>query len=134
MKLRRSPQSLPSSLTEYPKGICIETEAGRFYLHADGKRYKITSEEVYRSWFFPLTVRTTEAAVANIPLALTKLGFRDGTLIYNIKDARLYLVTQGTRRPIVSPAALSRLGLTKDSAMVVSDSDVNLMKLGDDYA
>lgn len=130
---QRNQRVLPSVRTDYPTGICVETETGRFFLHGDGKRYRIPSEEIYRSWAFPLTVPTTEAAVSHIPLALTKLGFRDGTLIYNIKDATIYLVSQTKRRPVVSPEALRRLGLTKDSAMVVSDYDINLMKLGDDY-
>ena len=133
LKARRR-QTLPTTRTDYPKGIAISTEAGRFYLHNDGKRYTIPSEEIYRSWSFPLTVETTEAAVKHIPLALTKLGFRDGTLIYNIKDAKIYLVEHGKRRQIVSPVALQRLGLTMDDAMVVSNYDVSIMKLGDEYA
>lgn len=129
---KKTQRALPSERTEYPKGIAVTTEAGRFYLHPDGKRYAIASNEIFNSWSFPLVVETTETAVEHVPVALTKLGFRDGTLIYNIKDARIYLIVQGKRRPVVSPSALDTLGLTKDDAIVVSNYDISLMKLGDD--
>lgn len=127
---KKKTESLPTEPVDYPAGICVETPKGRFLIHRDGRRYRIPSEEIYKSWYFPLTVKTSEAAVAAYRISMTPLVFRDGTLIFNIRDARLYLVSGGKRRQITSPAALRRLGATRDSAMVVSDADVNLMKLG----
>lgn len=127
---KKKTENLPTEPVDYPAGICVETPRGRFLIHRDGKRYRVPSEEIYKSWHFPLTVKTSEAAVAAYRISITPLVFRDGTLILNISDGRLYLVSGGKKRPITSPAALRRLGVTRDSAKVVSEADVNLMKLG----
>lgn len=134
MKFLRTSKTptLPTEPVEYPSGICVETESGKYLIHRDGKRYKIPSEEVYRSWRFPLTVKAHESALVNYPVALTRLVFRDGTLIYNIKDARIYLVSEGKKRHVTSPAVLSRLGATEADVMVVADSDAQLMKVGEE--
>lgn len=79
-----------------------------------------------------MTVETTEVACSKYPKAYGKLGFRDGSLLYNIKDAKLYLVSDSVLRHIVSPSALERLGVTMDDAMVVSDKDINIMKRGEE--
>jgi hypothetical protein len=75
-------------------------------------------------------VDTTEVALSNYPVAYSKAGFRDGTLLNNIADGRLYLVSAGRLRHITSPAVLERLGATRDDAMTVSDAEINLMKQG----
>lgn len=133
MRLFRTTQiQRPNKPLEYPVGICVETEKTRYFIHRDGKKYPIGSDEVYRSWKFPSTAIGSEISVSKYPTALTKLGFRDGTLIYNIKDAKMYLISAGVRRHVVSPAAIERIGLKPADAMVVSNADVNLMKLGEE--
>jgi hypothetical protein len=75
-----------------------------------------------------LIVDTTEAALAKYPVAVTRCGFRDGTLLNNIADGRMYLVSAGRLRHVVNPAVLDRLG--NPTAMVVSDAEINMMKQG----
>jgi hypothetical protein len=97
----------------------------------DGKRYRITSDEVYLSWSFPLTVITSEDALKNYPVAVSKLPFRDGSLLNNIADGKLYLVSEGVLRQITSPAVLERLQRTKDDCVLVSEADIKFMKKGE---
>lgn len=131
MRLRKRPSrlSLPTEPVEYPSGIAVKTERGAYQIRSDGKRYRITSKAILDSWSFPFVVDTTEAALANHPIAYTKVGFRDGSLLNNIADGRLYLVSAGKLRHIVDPAVLERLG--SPTPVVVSDAEIKIMKQGE---
>lgn len=128
-KKRQQQRSLASNPTNYPNGVCLETENG-FYLLRNDKRYRIPTQRILDSWGFPLSVETTEAAVAHYRI-VAKLGFRDGSLIYNVADGKMYLISQNKKRHIVSPDALELLGISSADAVKVSDFEVNLQEMGD---
>lgn len=133
-KKAEPPAVLPSTPQTYPSGIAVKTDKGTYLIHKDGKRYRIQSDEIFESWAFPRVVLTSEVALKNYPIAYTRLGFRDGTLLHNIKDGKMYLVSESKIRHITSPAVLKRLGATKDDLLLVSDDDINLMKRGDEIS
>lgn len=128
---QKSPEK-PTVPVEYPSGIAVKTERGLFLINKDGKRYRVPSQRVFESWRFPLVVDTSEVAVSRYPVAVTKLGFRDGTLLNNIADGKLYLVSESKIRHITSPEVLSRLGISKDDAMLVSGDEIKIMKVGEE--
>lgn len=74
---------------------------------------------------------TTEAALKNYPIAVKRLGFRDGTLLNNIADGKLYLVSESKLRHIIGNKCLHVLGLDPNQALVVSDADIKIMKQGE---
>ncbi len=80
-----------TSPTNFPSGIAVKTDKDTYWIK-DGKRYKLISSRAADSWSFT-TVDATESALSGFKLA-GKLGFRDGTLIKNIADGRIYLVSQ----------------------------------------
>lgn len=136
MKFRRTKTlpkhvSVPTTPVTYPAGVVVETEKGTYFINKDGKRYRIPTQRVFDSWNFPLVVKSTEAAVVNHPVALNKLGFRDGSLLNNIADGKLYLVSGGLLRHVVDPDILGKLGINHLMATVVSDAEINIMKFGD---
>jgi hypothetical protein len=61
-----------------------------------------------------------------------KLGFRDGTLIKNIADGRMYLVSQNKRRHIKDPDIFDRYGLDRSKVIEVSDAEAEMHELGED--
>lgn len=125
--------NLPTVPVVYPAGTVVVTETGnRYLINKDGKKYRIPTYRVYQSWKFPLIVYTSDVAVSNYPTAVTKLGFRDGTLLNNIADGRLYLVTAGVLRHITSPEVMTRLGKTREDALEVSQVEIELMKRGEE--
>lgn len=137
MRLRKkTPQTetkvwpLPTHPVEYPTGIAVRTEKATYRIHSDGKRYRIPTEAILQSWNFPLVVNSTEAALVNYPVAVTKIGFRDGSLLNNIADGKLYLVSAGRLRHVVDPDVLTRLGINHLMARVVSDDEIKMMKQG----
>lgn len=135
MKFRRrqpktSNQYIPLTPQDYPAGIAVQTAKGAYLIHKDGKKYRIPSKKILDSWNYPIVVITTELALEKYPTALTKLGYRDGSLLNNIADGKLYLVSGSLLRHITSPDVFTRLGVSKEDAIVVSDAEINSMKLG----
>jgi hypothetical protein len=76
------------------------------------------------------TVEATETAVAGIKLA-GKLGFRDGTLIKNIADGKIYLISQNKKRHIVDPDSFDKFGLDRSKVIEVSAFEVSMHELGE---
>jgi len=62
---------------------------------------------------------------------VAKLGFRDGSLLYNVADGKIYLISENKRRHIISPDALELLGISPNDAVKVSDYEINLQELGE---
>lgn len=134
--LRRNRQTqsraeLPTKPVEYPSGICVKTEKGAYLIQKDGKRYRIPTKAILDSWNFPLIVNASEAALAKHPVGVLKVGFRDGSLLNNIADGRLYLVSAGKLRHIIDPAVFDRLGINHLMARVVSDAEIKMMSQGE---
>ena len=76
------------------------------------------------------TVLATEQAVSSMKI-VGKLGFRDGTLIKNISDGKMYLVSQNKRRHIVDPDSFVKYGLDRSKVIEVSESEIIMHDLGE---
>lgn len=114
---------------EYPTGICVKTEAGCWYIN--GKfRHRIKSKRILTSWKFSFCVESTEAALANYVRA-KPLGFRDGTLVGDVSDGKVYLITGKQRRLISSPEAYTLLGLKRKDALWASHEEVTMHTEGE---
>lgn len=127
-KKKQQPVQITSP-TVLPSGLAVKTEKATYWVK-DGKRFKLISDRAEKSWLFP-TVYATEAAVAGMKL-VGKLGFRDGTLIKNIADGKMYLISQNKRRHIKSPDKFEQYGLDRSSLIEVSESEANMHDLGED--
>lgn len=120
---------LITSPTNFPSGIAVKTDKATYWIK-DSKRFKLISDRAAESWSFP-TVLAEESALSGFKLA-GKLGFRDGTLIQNIADGKMYLVSQNKRRHINSPDVFNKYGLDRSKLIEVSDAEVNMHELGED--
>ena len=117
-----------SQPTNFPSGIAVKTDKATYWIK-DGKRYKLISDRAAKSWMFT-TVNATEAALSGIKL-VGKLGFRDGTLIKNIADGKMYLVSQNKLRHIVDPDVFDRYGLDRSIIIEVSEAEIKAHELGE---
>ena len=125
---RNTQRALLTIPTNFPSGIAVKTDKATYWIK-DGKRFKLISDRAAKSWLFT-TVNATEAAVSGMKLA-GKLGFRDGTLIKNIADGKLYLVSQNKRRQVVSPDVFANFGLDRSNTIEVSELECNMHDLGE---
>jgi hypothetical protein len=117
-----------SQPTNFPSGIAVKTDKATYWIK-DGKRYKLISDRAAKSWSFT-TVNATEAALSGIKL-VGKLGFRDGALIKNIADGKMYLVSQNKLRHIVDPDVFDRYGLDRSNLIEVSEAEINAHDIGE---
>lgn len=129
MKLFKNNFVVPISMpTNFPSGIAVKTPSGVYWIK-DGKRFKLISDRAAQSWLFT-TVIAEDSALSGIKL-VGKLGFRDGTLIKNISDSKIYLISQNKRRHITDPDTFTKYGFDKNVIVEVSDYEVNVHELGD---
>jgi hypothetical protein len=129
MKLFKNTQiHLITLPTNFPSGIAVKTDKASYWIK-DGKRFKIISDRAEKSWSFT-TVNATESSLINIKLVGT-LGFRDGTLIKNIADGKIYLISQNKRRHIIDPDSFTKYGLDRSKVIEVSESETNMHDIGD---
>lgn len=119
---------LISTPTNFPSGLAVKTEKAIYWIK-DNKRFKLISDRAADSWKFT-TIDATEFAVSHIKMA-GKLGFRDGTLIKNIADGKMYLISQNKRRHITSPDIFARYGLNRNDMIEVGEAEANMHDIGD---
>ena len=89
-----------------PSGLIAHTESGYFYIKA-GKKFRFISDKAMQSWTLPV-IKTLDAKLNKLILAGT-LGFRDGTLIKDFSDGKIYLVSDAKRRHVTDPDVLKWL-------------------------
>ena len=126
--LKKHKTTTVNSPTLIPSGLAVKTDKAIYWVK-DGKRYKLISDRAADSWCFT-TVNATEQAVAGMKL-VGKLGFRDGTLIKNIADGKMYLISQNKKRHIVDPDSFDRYGLNRKYVIEVSEAEANMHDLGE---
>lgn len=126
--LRKSQSQKIINPVTIPSGLAVKTETGTYWIK-DGKRFKLISNRAEKSWSFS-TVEALEKAVSTMKV-VGKLGFRDGTLIKNIADGKIYLISQNKRRHIIDPDSFNKFGLDRSSIIEVSEVETNMHSLGD---
>lgn len=122
-------KNLPQAPAEYPTGVCVETEAGCWYIN--GKfRHRIKNKRILKSWNFPFCVKSTEAALSEY-VRTKPLGFRDGTLVGDVSDGKVYLISGKKRRLLSSPEAYALLGLKRRDALWASHDEIIMHEEGE---
>ena len=89
-----------------PSGLIAHTEKGYFYVKGN-KRFKFISERAMASWGLPV-IDTKEIMMSRLTTSGV-IGFRDGTLVKDISDGKMYLISDNKRRHIVEPDVLEWL-------------------------
>lgn len=111
----------------YPiSGLFYKTEKGYFYIKS-GKRYKVYSDRCFQSWSTK-PIETSFDNITHIPYAGI-LGFRDGTIIHNLADGKIYIVSDNKRLHLKTPDAFPD-GWIDENKIVVSEAEVELHKEG----
>ena len=122
-------RSLPS---EFPNGTFLKTEKGHFYVRSNVKRLRFITDRVLASWSPLRIVEASEAdPVVEKMKIWSKMVFRDGSLLYSHANGKMYLISDGKRRPITNPFWLEHLGASLKDAVWVSQDEINLHEEGE---
>ena len=108
-----------------PSGLIAHTEKGYFYLKGK-KRFKFVSDRAMKTWNLPV-IETKEEKLAGFVLSGV-LGFRDGTVIKDISDSKIYLISDSKKRHITNPDVLLWIN---SSIIEVSQKDILVHEDGD---
>jgi hypothetical protein len=122
-------RKLPDRPLVYPIGSAIKTENGWYYIKSVSVRMRIPTQAILNSWNFHRIITSNELSLKNYKI-MGKLGFRQGSLLYNIADGKIYLVEDNKLRHIQSPEALELIGAGKDEAVTVSDAEIKYHEIG----
>lgn len=126
-KNQKSGPTLISQPTEFPFMTFVQTENGTFLIK-ERTRLRVTTQLILDSWSVNV-VSAEESAIKHYPIT-GKLGFRDGTLINNMGDGKIYLVSQNKRRQLTSPDAFEKYGLDRSRMIWVSNDEAKLQTVG----
>lgn len=121
------PIELYNRPAKWPSGTAVKTPSGVWFIKGS-KKYRCFSERTIYSWGFRV-IEAGDQSVSKFPLAGV-LGFRDGTLIKDISDGKLYLVSDSKIRHITSVDAYDLLG-GDSRVMLVSHDEVKLHSEGE---
>lgn len=123
--------NIPLVPTKYPVGTFVSTEEGYFYVQST-RRLRVL-ERVLNSWSPPRVVPSSEKALVNLKKS-GRLLFRNGTIIEDVSNQKVYLIENALKRPLVSPDAYSLLGIKYNerynSIMPVSKEEAEMHELG----
>jgi hypothetical protein len=125
-----TPPVIPTTPTKYPVGVLVLTEEGNWYVIRKSGKARVPTARVLESWEFRFTVFTSEVALSKTP-TLGKIGFRDGTLIQNMADAKLYLISENKRRQVINPDVWNLMFFREEDVILVSQDETNLHEEGE---
>lgn len=108
-----------------PSGLIAHTEKGFYYVKG-AKRFKFVSDRARKSWNLP-EIKTVEAVLSKIPVS-GLLGFRDGSLLKDISDGKIYLISDNRRRHVVDPDVLEWLDY---DVVEVGEKEISIHQLGE---
>jgi SpoIID/LytB domain protein len=117
------------SASVHPNGTLLKGSSAAVYFLDNGKRRHVQSAHILASQFRRDEIVTVpDSTLSRYPTG-AKLGFRDGTLI-RTPDDKVWAISDGMRRHIVSGQVLSGLGYNRDVIRDVSADDAALHEVG----
>ncbi len=119
---------VPQGPVNYPSDIIVQTELATYFIKGKSK-LRVFSDRCLDSWSMDV-VQGSEASVSKFKKAGV-LGFRPGTLVKDISNSKIYIISDNTRRHITNPDVFDLHGIDYSKAMVVSSEEINLHPEGE---
>lgn len=126
-KNKKAPEPVEQDLENIPDGTAIEAK-GIYFFVKGGMKYRIPSLSILKSQNYPRVIKVTPKSANKIPNSAAKIGLREGSVVRDISDNRIYLISGNRARHITSPIVLSQLG--NPDVILVAHSDITLHEGG----
>ena len=96
----------------------------RWYVKGD-KKYRIPSDDIYRSCNFPSTFLHTSGELSHLEDCGT-LGFRPGTIVFSLYHMSYWYISDRGRYRISNPAVFKGAGRSRFDVPMVKRKDLEL--------
>jgi hypothetical protein len=115
-------------ISKVTNGLIYEWDSIEFLVNR-GEGYKFDSHRARASWGMPTYSLNPREDSFPVKIVGT-LGFRDGSLIQNAKDGRIYLISSSKKRLITAP--LGDYGFDYSQVIEASDAEIQFHGDGED--
>lgn len=112
----------------YPSGVAVFDGTNTYFIK-NGKKYRIISDRAVKSWGFNVWYGSPDS-LSKTPLGGI-LAFRDGTVIKDVSNGKMYLVVNGMKQHITTPDFFTKFGIDPASIVEVSAKEADLHKNGE---
>ncbi len=114
--------------TPYPSGVAVFDGTNTYFIK-NNKKYRIISERAVKSWGFKVWYGSPES-LSKIVLGGI-LAFRDGSVIKDVSNGKIYLVVNGLKQHITTPDFFTKFGVDPEYIIEVSAKEADLHKNGE---
>lgn len=133
-KNKKKPELTPTKIvsplvpTAYPSGVAVFDGSNTYFIK-NNKKYRIISQRALESWGFKVWYGSPES-LSKIVLGGI-LAFRDGSVIKDVSNGKIYLVVNGLKQHITTPDFFTRFGVDPEYIIEVSAKEADLHKNGE---
>jgi hypothetical protein len=133
-KNKKKPESTPIKIasplvpTAYPSGVAVFDGTNTYFIK-NNKKYRIISQRALESWGFKVWYGSPES-LSKIVLGGI-LAFRDGSMIKDVSNGKIYLVVNGLKQHITTPDFFTKFGVDPEYIIEVSAKEADLHKNGE---
>ncbi len=132
-KKKQTPQTQtninpPLVPTAYPSGVAVFDGTNTYFIK-NNKKYRIISDRAVQSWGFKVWHGSPES-LSKIVLGGI-LAFRDGSVIKDVSNGKIYLVVNGMKQHITTPDFFTKFGVDPGYIIEVSAKEADLHKNGE---
>src|SRR3989338_2248761 len=121
---------LITSSSQYVNGLLVQHVGGTYYYIEDGKRHIVATEDIRQNQYADrMAVVMTGDEISQFPEGQA-IRLRDGTLMRSEDSPIVYVVSEGTKRPIVSESTFVQIGWGWDDVTVFSPETILVHPLG----
>ena len=114
--------------TQYPSGVAVFDGVNTYFIK-NNKKYRVISQRAVDSWGFSVW-QGSQGSLSKIVLGGI-LGFRDGTVIKDISNGKIYLVANSKKQHITTPDFFTRFGIDPKLVIEISNKEAELHKDGE---
>ena len=114
--------------TQYPSGVAVFDGINTYFIK-NNKKYRIVSERALKSWGFNVWYGSPESLSKTALGGI--LGFRDGSVIKDVSNGKIYLVVNSMKQHITTPDFFDKFGIDRNLIIEVSAKEAELHKNGE---
>lgn len=114
--------------TAYPSGVAVFDGTNTYFIK-NNKKYRIISNRALESWGFKVWYGSPESLSKTVLGGI--LAFRDGSVIKDVSNGKIYLVVNGLKQHITTPDFFTKFGIDPGYIIEVSAKEAELHKNGE---